>query len=198
MIIGLTGGIGSGKSAAANFFQNEGINVINADRLAKDVIAKNTPGFNSVVKYFGSNIIDLDGSINRAKLRKEVFDNDEKRMALESITHPLVREMMSEKISASNSPYSIIEVPLIFETNSMGFYNRVLVIDCDSKLQLERAVLRDQNSNEQIQKIIESQCSREERLSIANDVISNNDSLKNLEIRSLAIHKYYLGLCNQK
>ena len=198
MIIGLTGGIGSGKSAAANFFQNEGINVINADRLAKDVIAKNTPGFNSVVKYFGSNIIDLDGSINRAKLRKEVFDNDEKRMALESITHPLVREMMFEKISASNSPYSIIEVPLIFETKSMSSYNRVLVIDCDSKLQLERAVLRDQNSNEQIQKIIESQCSREERLSIANDVISNNDSLKNLEIRSLAMHKYYLGLCNQK
>ena len=198
MIIGLTGGIGSGKSAVANFFQNEGINVINADSLAKDVIAINTPGFNSVVKYFGSNIIDLDGSINRVKLRKEVFDNDEKRMVLESITHPLVREIMSEKISASNSPYSIIEVPLIFETKSMSSYNRVLVIDCDSKLQLERAVLRDQNSNEQIQKIIESQCSREERLSIANDVISNNDSLKNLEIRSLAMHKYYLGLCNQK
>ena len=115
MIIGLTGGIGSGKSAVANFFQNEGINVINADSLAKDVIAINTPGFNSVVKYFGSNIIDLDGSINRVKLRKEVFDNDEKRMVLESITHPLVREIMSERISASNSPYSIIEVPLIFE-----------------------------------------------------------------------------------
>lgn len=198
MIIGLTGGIGSGKSAAANFFQNEGINVINADSLAKDVIAINTPGFKSVVKYFGSNIIDLDGSINRTKLRKEVFDNDKKRMALESITHPLVREIMSEKISVSHSPYSIIEVPLIFETNSMSSYDRVLVIDCDSKLQLERAALRDQNTNELIQKIIESQCSREERLSIANDVISNNDSLKNLEIRSLAMHKYYLGLCNQK
>ena len=85
-------------------------------------------------------------------------------------------------------------VPLIFETNSMSNYNRILVIDCDPKIQLERATLRDNNSNEQIQKIIDSQCSREERLSIANDVIPNNDSLENLKVRSLAMHKFYLGL----
>ena len=196
MIIGLTGGIGSGKSAAANFFQNEGINVIDADNLAREVISIGTPGFSSVVDYFGERIIDIDGSINRAKLREEVFDNEQKKKVLESITHPLVRELMAVKIQAFKSLYSIIMVPLIFETKSTNAYNRILVIDCDSHLQLERATLRDDNSKEQIQKILDFQCSREQRLSIANDVISNNDSLDNLQARCLVMHKFYLGLCN--
>ena len=196
MIIGLTGGIGSGKSAAANFFQNEDINVIDADNLAREVISIGTPGFSSVVDYFGERIIDIDGSINRAKLREEVFDNEKKKKVLESITHPLVRELMAEKIQAFKSQYSIIMVPLIFETKSTNAYNRILVIDCDSHLQLERATLRDDNSKEQIQKILDFQCSREQRLSIANDVISNNDSLDNLQARCLVMHKFYLGLCN--
>ena len=194
MIIGLTGGIGSGKSAAANFFQDEGITVIDADELAREVIDKNSPGYKMIVDYFGSKIIDSNGLIDRAFLRKEAFDDDKKKKVLESIIHPLVKDLMTKRIATSNSVYSIIMVPLIFETNSMGNYNRILVIDCDPKIQLERATLRDNNSNEQIQKIIDSQCSREERLSIANDVIPNNDSLENLKVRSLAMHKFYLGL----
>ncbi len=197
MIVGLTGGIGSGKSAAANFFQNEGITVIDADHVAREVIEKDTPGFKSIVDYFSSKIIDTDGSIDRAELRREVFDNKEKRKVLESITHPLIRELMAERIAAANSPYSMIMAPLIFETQSMSAYNRILVIDCDPELQLERATARDKSSSELIQKIIDSQCSREERLSIANDVIPNNDSLENLKIRSLAMHKFYLGFCNK-
>ena len=194
MIVGLTGGIGSGKSAAANFFQNEGITVIDADDLSREVIEQDTPGFEKIVDCFGSAIIDSDGSINRAYLRQEVFDDEKKKKLLESIIHPLVRDLMIEKIAASQSPYSIIMVPLIFETNSMNNYNRILVIDCDPIVQLERAMLRDKNSKIQIQKIIDSQCSREERISIANDVIPNNDSLENLKIRSIAMHKFYLGL----
>ena len=194
MIIGLTGGIGSGKSAVANFFQDEGITVIDADELAREVIGKNSPGYKSIVDYFGSKIIDSNGLIDRAFLRKEAFDDDKKKKVLESIIHPLVKDLMTKRIATSNSVYSIIMVPLIFETNSMSNYNRILVIDCDPKIQLERATLRDNNSNEQIQKIIDSQCSREERLSIANDVIPNNDSLENLKVRSLAMHKFYLGL----
>jgi dephospho-CoA kinase len=197
MIIGLTGGIGSGKSVAANFFQNEGITVIDADHLAREVIEKETPGFKSIVDYFGSDILDEDGSIDRGKLRREAFDNNEIKKVLESITHPLVRELMAERISAVQSPYSIIVVPLIYETKSMSAYNRILVIDCDTELQLERATSRDNNSNRLIQKIIDSQCSREERLSIANDVIPNNDSLENLKSRSLEMHKFYLGLCKR-
>ena len=194
MIVGLTGGIGSGKSAAANFFQNEGITVIDADDLSREVIEQDTPGFEIIVDCFGSAIIDSDGSINRAFLRQEVFDDEKKKKLLESIIHPLVRDLMIEKIAASQSPYSIIMVPLIFETNSMNNYNRILVIDCDPIVQLERAMLRDKNSKIQIQKIFDSQCSREERISIANDIIPNNDSLENLKIRSIAMHKFYLGL----
>ena len=194
MIVGLTGGIGSGKSAAANFFQNEGITVIDADELSREVIEQDTPGFEKIVDCFGPAIIDSDGLINRAFLRQEVFDDEKKKKLLESIIHPLVRDLMIEKIAASQSPYSIIMVPLIFETNSMNNYNRILVIDCDPIVQLERAMLRDKDSKIQIQKIIDSQCSREERISIANDIIPNNDSLENLKIRSIAMHKFYLGL----
>ena len=194
MIVGLTGGIGSGKSAAANFFQNEGITVIDADDLSREVIEQDTPGFERIVNCFGPTIIDSDGSINRAFLRQAVFDDEKKKKLLESIIHPLVRDLMIKKIAASQSPYSIIMVPLIFETNSMNNYNRILVIDCDPIVQLERAMLRDKNSKIQIQKIIDSQCSREERISIANDIIPNNDSLENLKIRSIAMHKFYLGL----
>ena len=197
MIVGLTGGICSGKSAAANFFQNEGITVIDADHLAREVIEQDTPGFKSIVDYFGSDVISDDGSIDRGKLRKVVFDNHEKKTTLESITHPLVGELMAKKIAAAKSPYSIIMVPLIFETKSMSAYDRILVIDCDSALQLKRATSRDKSPKELIQKIIDSQCSREERLSIANDVIPNNDSLENLQSRSLEMHKFYLGLCKR-
>ena len=197
MIIGLTGGIGSGKSAAANFFQNEGVTVIDADQLAREVIKPNSQGFQSVVDYFGSRIIGEDGSIDRAQLREEIFDDQDKKKVLESITHPLVKDLMSERIASSASPYLIIMVPLIFETNSMSAYNRILVIDCDVTLQMKRASLRDNNSSEQIQKILDSQCSRSERLSIANDVIPNNDSLENLKTRSLAMHKFYLELCKK-
>ena len=194
MIIGLTGGIGSGKSAAANFFQNEGVTVIDADDLAREAIEINTPGYKSIVDYFGSRIIGANGLIDRASLRKEVFDDDEKKKVLESIIHPLVRDLMTERITMAQSSYSIVMVPLIFETNSTSNYNRILVIDCDPSLQLERATARDNNSKDQIQKIIDTQCSREERLSIANDVIPNNDSLNDLKTRSLIMHKFYLDL----
>ena len=196
MIIGLTGGIGSGKSAAADFFQNEGISVIDTDQLSRKVIEKDTPGYSKVVDSFGTNILDNNDSIDRAKLREEVFHDDEKREILESITHPLVRELMVQKISSSTSPYTIIMVPLIFETNSAKNYDRVLVIDCDVEIQLERAMARDENSADLIQKIIDSQCSRSERLSIANDVIPNNHSIEDLKKRSLAMHNFYLGFCS--
>ena len=196
MIIGLTGGIGSGKSAAANFFQNEGISVIDTDQLARKVIEKDSHGYSKVLDSFGTDILDNDKSIDRAKLREEVFHNNEKRKILESITHPLVRELLAQKISNATSPYSIIMVPLIFETNSAKNYDRVLVIDCDVEIQLERAMARDENSADLIQKIIDSQCSRSERLSIANDVIPNNHSIEDLQKRSLAMHNFYLRFCS--
>jgi len=133
MIVGLTGGIGSGKSVAASFFYSEGVTVVDADHLAREVIEQNTPGFQSIVDYFGSNILGEDGSIDRAQLRKEIFDDKEKKKVLESITHPLVRDLMAERIAASTSPYSIIMVPFSVTrvgTTPFGFnflYSSVLV-----------------------------------------------------------------------
>ena len=195
MIIGLTGGIGSGKSAVAKFFLGEGITVIDADELSREVIEPGTTGFKRVLENFSTEILDPNGCIDRSKLRIEVFDSPEKKILLESITHPLVRDLLSQRIIDSKSLYSIIMVPLIYETKSMSMYNRILVIDCDPELQLLRASSRDNNSKDQIQKIINSQCTREERLSIANDVIPNNDSLENLKDRALSMHKFYLTLC---
>ena len=188
MIIGLTGGIGSGKSAVAKFFLGEGITVIDADELSREVIEPGTTGFKRVLEKFSTEILDPNGCIDRSKLRIEVFDSPQKKIILESITHPLVRDLLSQRIIDSKSLYSIIMVPLIYETKSMSVYNRILVIDCDPELQLLRASSRDNNSKDQIQKIINSQCTREERLSIANDVIPNNDSLENLKDRALAMH----------
>ena len=129
-------------------------------------------------------------------MRQEVFHNNDKRKILDSSTHPLVMYLMVQKISSSTSPYSIIMVPLIFETHSAKNYDRVLVIDCDVEIQLARAMARDENSADLIQKIIDSQCSRSERLSIANDVIPNNHSIEDLKKRSLAMHNFYLGFCS--
>ena len=194
MIVGLTGGIGSGKSAAGIFFELLGITTIDADQLAKDVIAKDSPGYHCVINSFGQSILDSSGSIDRASLRVEAFNNPERKKLLESIIHPLVKNAMFESIAASKSMYSIIMVPLIFESNSMTSYDRILVIDCKENLQLSRASVRDKNSSELIQKIIDSQCSREERLSIANDVIPNNDSLEDLKLKVSEIHNFYLEL----
>ena len=162
----------------------------------KILVLGSLPGKKSLElrEYYGHPRNRIWKIISHIKECKIPNSYEEKKKVLESIIHPLVRDLMAKKITASNSPYSIIMVPLIFETNSMSNYNRILVIDCDPRLQLERAILRDNNSKEQIQKIIDSQCTREERISIANDIIPNNDSIKNLKTRTIAMHKFYLGL----
>ena len=195
MIIGLTGGIGSGKSVAANHFTSHGITVIDADDLAKEVLEFNTHGYNEVLHHFGLSILDQSNFIDRSKLRIEVFNNPHKKQLLESIIHPLVRELMTSRIMLSQSIYSIVMVPLIYESQSMKSYDRILVLDCDESTQIERASLRDSNPKELIQKIMSTQCSREERLSIANDVLPNNGSLASLESKVKELHTFYLGIC---
>ena len=196
MIIGLTGGIGSGKSAAGKFFESHEITVIDADQLAKETLVKDSPGFNQAIEFFGSSIVDAEGHIDREKLRSIVFSDPKKKVKLESIVHPIVRDSMFASISKSTSAYSIIMVPLIFESQSMNSYDRILVVDCDEPLQLERASLRDSSPVDLINKIIHSQCSREQRLSIANDILPNNDTLDVLKSRVASLHKFYLGICN--
>ena len=195
MIVGLTGGIGSGKSAAGKYFELKGITVIDADLLAKEALDTGSQGYDEAIEYFTSSILDEGGHIDRYILRKEIFNDTDKKLKLESIVHPIVRDLMFSKIFASQSPYSIVMVPLIFESQSMSSYDRILVVDCDESFQLERSTVRDNSPSELIKKIIQSQCSREERLSIANDVLPNNDSLDSLQSKVDKLHNFYLGLC---
>ena len=198
MIVGLTGGIGSGKSAAGKYFELNGITVIDADQLAKEALDIGSQGYEQAIEYFTSLILDDAGHIDRSKLRAEIFNDAAKKLQLESIVHPIVRDLMLSKISVSKSPYSIVMVPLIFESQSMSSYDRILVVDCDESLQLARASARDSSPEELIKKIIQSQCSREERLSIANDVLPNNDSLDSLHSKVEKLHNFYLGICKNE
>jgi dephospho-CoA kinase len=196
MIIGLTGGIGSGKSAAADYFIDLGIDVIDADIVAKNVLSINSNGYNLFVKDFGEEFLNDNKEVNRELLRKEIFSDEIKKKRLENIVHPNVRSNISDFINNSRSPYCIIMVPLIFETNSSKNYDRILVIDCDVETQIQRSALRDNQSIKEIKKIIHLQASRDQRLSIADDVISNISTLTNLKAEILKLHDKYMEIIN--
>lgn len=197
MIIGLTGGIGSGKSAAADFFIDLGISVLDADKVAKDSLNINSIGYIDFISKFGDTYLDNNGDVDRLKLRELIFSDPSKKKNLEDIIHPLVREAINNFIISSSSPYSIIMVPLIFETNSHKNYDKIVTVDCDLSLQISRASKRDGQNTTQIMNIIDKQASREERLSISDDVLTNNNSLSDLKNQVNALHNKYMELSNE-
>jgi dephospho-CoA kinase len=194
MIIGLTGGIGSGKSIAGKYFNELGIDTIDADNVAKNILDDNKKATKLFLKSFGDEFLDANNKINRDLLRTKIFTDIEKKNKLESIIHPIVREGITKFIEKSDSIYKIIMVPLIFETNSQDFYDKIIIIDCDESIQIERASQRDNKSKEDIINIIKNQASREERRSIADYVILNNSTLDNLKANILRIHQKLLGI----
>lgn len=196
MIVGLTGGIGSGKSAAANFFVELGVDLIDADDLAKNVLNKNSKGYELFINEFGEQYLDNDKNIDRDLLRKTIFNDFDKKNKLENIIHPQVRSGIEEFIRTSKSDYCIVVVPLIYETRSSSYYDRILVIDCDEEIQINRSAIRDNTENKEIKKIISKQASREERLSIADDVILNNRTLDSLKEEVIKLHKKYIKMLN--
>ncbi|NCX10291.1 MAG: dephospho-CoA kinase [Proteobacteria bacterium] len=196
MIVGLTGGIGSGKSAAANFFVELGVDLIDADDLAKNVLNKNSKGYELFINEFGEQYLDNDKNIDRDLLRKTIFNDSNKKNKLENIIHPQVRSGIEEFIKTSKSDYCIVVVPLIYETKSSSYYDRILVIDCDEEIQINRSAIRDNTENKEIKKIISKQASREERLSIADDVILNNRTLDSLKEEVIKLHKKYIKMLN--
>lgn len=197
MIIGLTGGIGSGKSAAGNFFTELGISVLDADTEAKKALDINTPGYLDFISKFGNQCLNDDKEIDRLKLRDLIFNNPSKKTDLEKIVHPIVRNSIITFINNSPSPYTIIMVPLIFETKSQSNYDKIITIDCDVELQVERASIRDMQNKEQILLIIDKQATREERISISDDIILNNSSLAHLKEQVLNLHLKYMELLNE-
>ena len=194
MIIGLTGGIGSGKSAAAAIFKDLGIDLIDADDLARDSLNINSKGYKLFINEFGEKYLDENEDINRELLRKDIFNNSAKKIKLENIIHPLVRSGIQDFINSSKSDYCIIVVPLIYETSSSELYDRILVIDCDADIQIERTSKRDNQTISQIQNILDKQATREERISIADEVILNNGSMEHLKKSVLGIHKKYMEI----
>jgi dephospho-CoA kinase len=194
MIIGLTGGIGSGKSAATALFNDIGIDSIDADDLARDSLNVNSKGYKLFIEEFGDKYLDKNKNINRELLRKDIFNNPTAKLKLENIIHPLVRSDIQVFIKNSESDYCIVVVPLIFETNSLKFYDRILVIDCDIDVQISRASKRDNQTKNEIENIINKQATREQRLSIADEVIINNESLESLRNSVLKMHKKYMEI----
>ena len=194
MIIGLTGGIGSGKSVVGNFFTELGIDVIDADLISRNILDTNKKARKLFVKSFGNEFIDKKGNVNREQLRTTIFDDKEKKMSLESIIHPLVREEIINFTEQSKSIYKIVMVPLIYETQSSKFYEKIIVIDCDEQEQIERASKRDGKSEENILSIIKTQASRNERNSIADFIILNDSSIEDLRLKVIQIHQKLLGI----
>ena len=194
MIIGLTGGIGSGKSAAAALFEDIGVDLIDADDLARDSLSINSEGYKLFIEEFGDKYLDENKNINRELIRKLIFNDSNAKSKLENIIHPIVRSGIETFIKNKKSDYCIIVVPLIFETNSSKIYDRVLVIDCDVDVQISRTSKRDNQTKSDIENIINKQATREQRLSIADDVIINNGSLDLLRNEVLKIHKRYLEI----
>ena len=194
MIVGLTGGIGSGKSAAGKYFVELGIDVIDADHVSRNILDKNTKAKDLFVKNFGESFLDQNNNIDRDLLRTEIFINKDKKDKLESIIHPIVRDEITEFINQSKSVYKIIMVPLIYETNSKDFYDKIIVIDSDESNQIERARQRDNKSKEDIINIINNQASREQRNSISDMIILNNSTLDDLKNQVIKIHQKLLGI----
>ena len=194
MIVGLTGGIGSGKSAAGKYFVELGIDVIDADDISKNILDKNIKAKELFIKNFGDKFLDRNNNIDRDLLRSEIFVNEEKKNILESIIHPIVREEIAEFINQSDSIYKLIMVPLIYETNSQDFYDKIIVVDCNEQNQILRASERDNKSKENIINIIKNQASRENRNSIADEIILNDSTLDNLRNQVIKVHQKLLGI----
>ena len=193
MIIGLTGGIGSGKSAAAEYFTELGIDVIDADEVSKNILVKNENAKKAFTERFGEKYIK-NNQIDREALREDIFQDEAKRKNLESIIHPIVRDEIGKFLLNSKSIYKIIMVPLIIETNSVEFYDKIIVVDCETNLQIERASSRDNQSKENIINIMNNQATREERLKIASFVIENNSNLDDLRDAVIKTHQKILGI----
>ena len=192
--IGLTGGIGSGKSAVASLLMTRGIPIIDTDEIAHRLTEPGQPAFDEIVRNFGQDILDANRRIDRDKLRERVFENAGERQRLEAILHPRIREMVREKLEALHAPYCILVVPLLIESGFIDLVDRVLVVDASEGVQIQRTVARSGLTEPEIRKIIAAQVSRAQRLQKADDVIDNNGDRKHLETEVERLHQWYLSL----
>lgn len=197
-IVGLTGGIGSGKSTVTEAFRQLGVDAVDADYASRAVVEPGMPALASIEAHFGGDIIQQDGSLNRAALRAIVFSDPQQKIWLESLLHPLIREWIIEQLQNSTGPYIILESPLLFETDQHQLIDTVLLVDLPEALQIERACARDNNLADQIKRIIDSQMPRQEKLSRADLVFDNAQPLETVASRVADLHNQFLTLAVAK
>ena len=200
-VVGLTGGIGSGKSTIAELFAELGVPVIDADLIARQVVEKGSPLLAEIAAHFGPEILLEDGALNRAALREKVFNHESEKQWLNQLLHPAIRHKMLQQLAAQDAPYCIFMVPLLIENKLTALCQRVLVVDVSKQTQMTRASKRDNNQLALIKNIMQSQVSRSERLQHADDVINNDadlsESLPQLKQKVLDLHHHYLQLAEK-
>ncbi|XID74675.1 dephospho-CoA kinase [Alkanindiges sp. WGS2144] len=193
-IVGLTGGIGSGKTAASDWFAAQGITVVDADVVAREVVEPGQPALQEIQQAFGHWVLQADGALNRVALRQHIFEQPQARIELEKITHPRIRQRIMQQLQAASSPYRILVSPLLIESGQHDLVNRVLLIDVPEHLQLSRASLRDTQSPEAIARIMQVQMPRLQRQTHADDIVVNDGELRHLYAQLQPLHQTYLKL----
>ncbi len=193
-ILGLTGGIGSGKTAVADQFSGLGVHVVDADQAARWVVESGRPALQQIVEHFGEDVLLQSGELDRATLRQRIFDDPAERQWLEKLLHPLIRAEVAQQLALADSSYAIMVSPLLIESGQSRQVGRVLVVDVPESLQIARTTARDQASEEQVRAILSAQVQREERLKHADDVLVNDRDLSWLGVEVERLHRFYLTL----
>ena len=195
IIIGLSGGIASGKTTVANLFNEHfNIDIVDADIVAREVVALGSDGLKQITEHFGESILLEDGTLNRSRLRELIFSNPKEKQWLNDLLHPMIREKIDSDLSKITSPYGLLVAPLLVENQMQGMADRVLIIDVPTEVQIERTMSRDNVSKEQVTAILKSQASREQRLAVADDVIKNHTKNQELLPQITDLHQKYLAI----
>ncbi len=192
-VVGVTGGIGSGKSAATAEFEKLGITIVDADVVARQVVMPGTPCLQAIAEHFGNQLLTEGGELNRKALRQRVFSNPQEKEWLNKLLHPAIREEIISQLEQADSPYVILSAPLLLENGLEKYCQRVLVVDAPESLQISRTIQRDDSPKKEVEAIMKAQLSRSERLNKANDVLNNDGSLEQLEQQVLQLHQRYLA-----
>ena len=188
MVVGITGGIGCGKSSVTDLLKKLNVDIVDADIIAREIVEPGKFALKKIVEHFGTEILLPDGSLDRAQLRVIIFSKKEKKDWLEELLHPLIKDEIRAQIKSANSKYVVLSSALLLETRQKDLVDIVVVVDIPETLQIERTTLRDGNSSELVKKIMDSQINRGERLSRADIVIDNSDSLDKLKLKIKELH----------
>jgi len=197
-VVGLTGGIGSGKTTVSRMFAQHGVEVIDADEISRTLVMPGSNTLDSLVEHFGPGILDRDGSLRRDRLRGLIFNDPAERAWVEQLLHPLIRSSILGRIERSTSAFVLVVAPLLLESGTYGFVDRILVVDAPEALQLERTMLRDSATRDEVMRIMASQLPRGERLAAADDILDNSGDPLQLQDEVLKLKKRYEELAHAR